>query len=193
MILAIDTSAGQCAVALEKDGHVEVRRKPMARGHAEALFPMIDALLGGRYDDLTKIAVCTGPGSFTGIRIGVSAARGLALGCGIPCIGITRFEALAQGARDVTVVLDGRAGTLFVQRFADGVATGPAETVAELPGGRVLGDGVPGSPADAGLTDPATLVALARGREMDQPPAPFYLRDAAADPPRDAPPTILDP
>ncbi|MEM8841426.1 MAG: tRNA (adenosine(37)-N6)-threonylcarbamoyltransferase complex dimerization subunit type 1 TsaB, partial [Pseudomonadota bacterium] len=172
MILAIDTSTAQCAVALGRDGAIEIRRELMARGHAEALFPMIDALLGGDYEGLTGIAVCTGPGSFTGIRIGVSAARGLALGCGIACVGITRFEALAHAMGDVTVVLDGRAGTLFAQHFVDGIATGPAGTIAELPAGRVIGDGVPGAPADAGLPDPAVLLALARDRQAELPPAP---------------------
>ena len=87
MILGIDTSAAQCAVALLgapiNAGDPVVERRAMERGHAEHLFPMIDSVLGRAgigYDGLSRIAVCTGPGSFTGVRIGVAAARGIALG-----------------------------------------------------------------------------------------------------------------
>jgi tRNA threonylcarbamoyl adenosine modification protein YeaZ len=96
----------------------------MERGHAEALFPLIDAALtraGASYGDLTHIAVCTGPGSFTGIRVGVAAARGLALGLGVPAIGITRFDALlaAAGAdAPSTVLVPGRGATAYVQDFS---------------------------------------------------------------------------
>ncbi|MBY8976674.1 tRNA (adenosine(37)-N6)-threonylcarbamoyltransferase complex dimerization subunit type 1 TsaB [Rhodobacteraceae bacterium NNCM2] len=192
MILAIDTSTSQCAVALADGDAVETRQREMTRGHAEALFPMIDELVGGRFDALTRIAVCTGPGSFTGIRIGVAAARGLALGCGIPCIGISRFEALAAGKGAVTVVLDGRAGTLFAQPFTDGISTGEATIVTDLPGGALIGDGVPDAPEGAGLPDPAVIAALALSRADGPLPAPLYLRDAAADPPREGPPVMLD-
>ena len=91
MILGIDTSAAQCAVALLgapiNAGDPVVERRAMERGHAEHLFPMIDSVLGSAgigYDGLSRIAVCTGPGSFTGVRIGVAAARGIALGRRIP-------------------------------------------------------------------------------------------------------------
>ena len=91
MILGIDTSAAQCAVALLgapiNAGDPVVERRAMERGHAEPLFPMIDSVLGRAgigYDGLSRIAVCTGPGSFTGVRIGVAAARGIALGRRIP-------------------------------------------------------------------------------------------------------------
>ena len=97
MILAIDTSAGQCAIAL---GTI-CRRERMARGHAERLFPMIGEALaeaGAGWEAITRIAVCTGPGSFTGVRVGVAAARGLGLSLAVPVIGVTRFEALALAA-----------------------------------------------------------------------------------------------
>ena len=105
----------------------------MERGHAEALMPMLDAVLaeaGAGYRDLTRIAVCTGPGSFTGIRIGIAAARGLALGLGVPAIGITRLEALAAGAapgRPCSVRVPGPNGASYLQEFdADGRAEAPA-------------------------------------------------------------------
>lgn len=153
---------------------------------------MIHELLGGSFAGLTKIAVCTGPGSFTGIRVGVSAARGLALGCAIPCIGITRFEALAADHPDVTVVLGGRAGSVFVQSFAVGLPLGPPSIMSAAPSGPLIGDGVPGAAEDAGLIDPAALVAIAASRDAGLPPAPLYLRDADAAPPREGPPLMLD-
>ena len=128
-ILGIDTSAAQCAVALIAIGDLAIEpvieRQAMDRGHAEHLFPMIESALaraGIGYDRLSRIAVCTGPGSFTGLRIGVAAARGIALGRGIPVVGISRFEALAaQIGGPVAVCLSGRGGTVYVQVFgADG-------------------------------------------------------------------------
>ncbi|MFK7944872.1 MAG: tRNA (adenosine(37)-N6)-threonylcarbamoyltransferase complex dimerization subunit type 1 TsaB [Paracoccaceae bacterium] len=181
MILGIDTSAGQCAVALVGKA-VTSHAEPMHRGHAEALFPMIEAALaetGGSYDDLTRVAVCTGPGSFTGIRVGVAAARGIALGCGIPAIGITRFEALADpGLDEETIALPGRAGTIYVQRFAKGAPHGEPEIIEGM--------------AEDLLANPRIIARMGAERMPGTPPAPLYLRGADADPPRDAPPVILD-
>src|SRR5690625_1813759 len=100
MILAIDTSAGQCAAALmgAAGAVLSYCAEKMQRGHAEALFPLLDRLLEdarAEYSGISGIAVCTGPGSFTGIRVGVAAARGLALGLGLVAQGIDRFQALA--------------------------------------------------------------------------------------------------
>ncbi|MGF1552404.1 MAG: tRNA (adenosine(37)-N6)-threonylcarbamoyltransferase complex dimerization subunit type 1 TsaB [Paracoccaceae bacterium] len=99
MILGIDTSAGQCAVAvISGDTLIARAAEPMAKGHAERLFPLIETALaesGLGVEGLRRIAVCTGPGSFTGLRVGVAAARGLAMGRGLPAIGVTRFEAIA--------------------------------------------------------------------------------------------------
>lgn len=175
--------------------------EPMDRGHAERLFPLIDQVLaeaGLGYSDLTGIAVCEGPGSFTGTRVGISAARGLALGCSIPAIGITRFEALAAMAspgQACTVVLPGRRETVYRQAFdANGRAEGepvmsersaPAERPGPLVGvGGALGDG---------LLDPGILVTLALDRVPGERPAPLYLRGPDAALPREGPPRILDP
>jgi len=103
VILAFDTAADRCAVALcEPGGGLRAERvEQMRRGHADRLFPLIEdamAEAGAGWHDITRIAVCTGPGSFTGIRVGVAAARGLALSLGVPAVGITRFEALALAA-----------------------------------------------------------------------------------------------
>ena len=180
MILGIDTSAGQCAVAaLAPDGRAWRQAEPMERGHAEALFPMIEAVLSmaeARLQDVKRIGVCTGPGSFTGVRIGVAAARGLALGCGIPAIGITRFAALADGPG--SVVLPGRGGQVFVQVFdADG-PVGPPR-IEE------------GTALDR-LADPLTIARLSGMIDPGERPAPLYMRPADALPSRDTPPARLD-
>ncbi|MDH3667239.1 MAG: tRNA (adenosine(37)-N6)-threonylcarbamoyltransferase complex dimerization subunit type 1 TsaB [Paracoccaceae bacterium] len=183
MILAIDTSAAQCAVALLGGGVLVQRRAAMERGHAEHLFPMIEDALaeaGAVYGDLTRIAVCTGPGSFTGVRIGVAAARGLAIGCAIPVVGITRFEALAVEAEGAaTIRLRGRGGSAYCQDFD---AAGQAICAPQI------GEGAGDDP----LPDPVVIARLAKDRVPGAPPAPLYLRGADADPPRDGPPVMLD-
>ncbi|MEM0943709.1 MAG: tRNA (adenosine(37)-N6)-threonylcarbamoyltransferase complex dimerization subunit type 1 TsaB, partial [Pseudomonadota bacterium] len=82
MILAIDTSAGQCAVASGE----QTRSERLSRGHGEILMPMIEEVTERSLARLTGIAVCTWPGRFTGLRFGFAAARGLALGCGVHSI-----------------------------------------------------------------------------------------------------------
>ena len=180
MILGIDTSAGQCAVALLDGARAWSRAQAMDRGHAEGLFPMIEAVLdeaGVGFGNLTRVAVCTGPGSFAGLRIGVAAARGLALGCGIPAIGITRFEALA-GPDTNRVALPGRGGQIYVQDFS---------------GGRPDGDPrIERGDAEDRLADPVVIAKLGAKRGPGPRPAPLYLRGADADPPREAPPVLLD-
>ena len=183
MILGIDTSAGQCSVALISGDRVWSKTDGMDRGHAEALFPMIETVLadaGVNYGELERIAVCTGPGSFTGVRIGVAAARGLALGLGVPAIGITRFEALAVSEHGAsTVALPGRGGEIFVQDFyADGAPAGaPRIETGEAP--------------DT-LVDPVAIARLAVTRRTTARPAPVYMRPADAAPHREAPPPRLD-
>ena len=209
MILAIDTSAGQCAVALTGNAPV-VERAAMHRGHAEALFPMIDSVLargGVAFGDLARIAVCTGPGSFTGVRIGVGAARGLALALGIPASGVSRFEALAaQAGAPVAVCLAGRGNTMYVQCFeAEGRPAGEPRMIgaealaAAIPAAisRFAGDAAYLAAGDSallpdGLPDPAVIARLAAARPPAESPRPLYLRGADAAPPREAPPALLD-
>ncbi len=101
-LLVLDTANRRCAVGLMAAGHKTVDlSEEMQRGHAERLFPMIDEALASAkisYGDLECIAVAAGPGSFTGIRIGIAAARGMALALGIPAVGVSVLEALAEEA-----------------------------------------------------------------------------------------------
>lgn len=101
-ILAIDTSASLCAAGVF-DGERELGREviDIGKGHAEHLMAVIDAALsaaGRTYADLTRIVVAVGPGSFTGIRVGVATARGLALALKIPVVGVSNLEAVAAEA-----------------------------------------------------------------------------------------------
>ncbi len=202
MILGIDTTAGQCAVALiDAAGRLlALRAERMERGHAEALWPLVDfALAEARagYPAISRIGVCTGPGSFTGIRVGVAAARGLALGRGIPAIGVSRFEALAAVAEGpVAVALAAPRETVFLQIFGPEGAEGPprrlpqAELERHLPAGLpCCGDAL--GPAEAGLPSPERIARLAARARPDAPPAPLYLREADAAPPRRAPPARI--
>jgi tRNA threonylcarbamoyladenosine biosynthesis protein TsaB len=99
-ILAFDTVTSSCAVTVWQNHKILAReQKFLARGHAEVLVPLIEAALDAaklRYQDLDLLAVTTGPGAFTGIRIALATARGLAVACELPLVGITNFEALAH-------------------------------------------------------------------------------------------------
>ena len=178
----------------------------MAKGQAERLLPMLAEMLaeaGIAWRDLGCIGVGCGPGNFTGVRIAVAAARGLALGLGIPAVGVTGLEGQAFGVGDVVVSsLDARRGALYVQVFGgDGravicdldslpvIPTGVAcvgfmaEAIAARCGGQVSAAGEP-------MVVAMARIALSR-RNGGGRPAPFYLRGADAAPPSDPPPVIL--
>jgi tRNA threonylcarbamoyladenosine biosynthesis protein TsaB len=127
-ILALDTALNACSVALMEDvdvlAHVNEKR---ARGHAETLMPLIQDLMktsGTSFHDLDLIAVTIGPGTFTGLRIGLAAARGIALAAGKPCRGVTTLEALAASVsfdvaegRPVIATADARRKEIYAQVF----------------------------------------------------------------------------
>jgi len=119
-VLVIETATAACSVALlDGDRVVAARHEIVGRGHAERLVPMIGEVLaeaGQNRADL--IQVDCGPGSFTGIRVGIAAARGLALAWGVPVAGFSALALIAVTAReDVGVAISGGHGELFVQRF----------------------------------------------------------------------------
>ncbi|MCW5772246.1 MAG: tRNA (adenosine(37)-N6)-threonylcarbamoyltransferase complex dimerization subunit type 1 TsaB [Rhodospirillaceae bacterium] len=173
-ILAFDTSAAACSAALWRDGAViAAERAPMVRGHAEALMPMIERVVAAAqigYRDLAAVAAVAGPGAFTGLRIGLAAARGIALAAGIPAIGISAFAAIAAAVPEaarrgccIVVAIDTKRADLYLQSFdaagsplAEGRVVSPAEAVSSLPAGAlyVTGDGAAAlRPLLAGRTD----------------------------------------
>lgn len=132
-ILGFDTATNACSAAVIRDGRVVARRlEPMARGHAERLMPMILEVMdeaGEDFSGLDAVAVTNGPGAFTGLRIGLAAARGLALAGGLPCLAVTTLEAVAAGVaeaerreRRLLVVLDAKRADVYAQAFAPDLA-----------------------------------------------------------------------
>jgi tRNA threonylcarbamoyl adenosine modification protein YeaZ len=134
-ILAIDTSLGAAAAGLfDSDTRTEIAAESMAmeRGHAEALVPLIGRVLARAEPaglDLKRVVVTVGPGSFTGLRIGIAAARGFALARGVPVVGVSTLSAYAApfiAANDssiVAVAIDARHGEIYFQVFAPGGRT----------------------------------------------------------------------
>ena len=127
-ILALDTSMTACSVALWRQGGVVwSRRRDMERGHAEALMPMLRDVLDGAgcgVSDLDLVAVTVGPGAFTGLRIGLAAARGLALAAELPCFGATTTETVAHGVPEaersgatLVVALQSNRADIYAQAF----------------------------------------------------------------------------
>lgn len=196
MLLVFDATAGRCAVAVfDSDTLIIERYDAMTRGHAERLFPLIGECLEAAdltYPDLTAIAVCTGPGNFTGARIGVAAARGVALSRGIPSIGVDRFDAAADGVGgEVCIRLEARGGAVHLAKYRDGAPMGAAETVQAPDIDAFIGD-MPVLQVEEADLAAIARVALRRLAEGDQPrPAPRYLKPANAALPSQAPPPII--
>ena len=121
LILAFDTSTAACTAALmEPDGTVIASRdEVIGRGHAERLVPMIEEMLDGHVP--SRILVGVGPGSFTGLRVGIAAAHGMAIGWRVPLAGMNSLALLAAtappGEGKVAAALSGGHGELFVQSF----------------------------------------------------------------------------
>ena len=142
LILALDTALAACSVALWRDGRILAHKsEDMARGHSERLIPMVAEVMreaGVGFAAITRIAATVGPGSFTGVRIALAAARGLALARGISLVGVTTLEVVAFAAlRDaaeksqVAAVIDAGRPDLFLQVFDCGLA--PQNAIAALP------------------------------------------------------------
>lgn len=209
-ILSLDTAMAACSAAVVDTDHplpLAEACQPMERGHAEALAPMVAEVLraaGLSMAELGRIAVTIGPGTFTGVRIGLSFARGLGLARGIPVIGIDSLSAIAANETadsPLLVVADARNGEIYAASF-DGqrrmiVAphiTTPAAAAASMPPGTLVigtakhsiitahaGIGVSASEA-YDLPVAARFARLAAEAPAQNMPAPLYLRAPDAKP-----------
>jgi len=156
VIVGFDTAtAATAAAVLRPDGRAfEARDDPAPGerpGHAARLLGLVEEALaqaGGTWEDVERLAAGVGPGGFTGLRIGVATARGLAQAHGLPVAGVGSLHALAAAAPDVAAVLDARRGEVFAAVWRAGrlvlgpAALAPADLAAALPAGaRAVGDG----------------------------------------------------
>lgn len=183
ILLAIDCAASLCAACIyDTDAKVERGRsvRDLGKGHAEHLMAVIDEALehaGKTYKDLSAVAVTVGPGSFTGLRVGVSAARGLALALNIPAVGVTTLEGLAaearrqHGDRPVLTALDAGRGELHAAIYD------PSGVVRYDPAVMTLDQAV----AHAASLDRPILAGTAAAAISGQfPPASFDVGPTAA-------------
>jgi tRNA threonylcarbamoyladenosine biosynthesis protein TsaB len=204
LILAVDTCLAASSIAV-LDGDVvrAARSEPMTRGHQERIAVLAREVMGEagvKFPDLTRIAVTVGPGSFTGLRVGLSFAKGLATALSIPCVGINSLEALAatSGASGfVAGVLDAKMGQVYLQVFDGGKALmAPdalevgvaAARLAELYSGGsavLIGSGAPllaevlpeATVLTPAFADPVAVARLAAARPVPtHSPRPLYLR-----------------
>jgi tRNA threonylcarbamoyladenosine biosynthesis protein TsaB len=161
-VLAIDTALEACSAAvfdIERGGMTASESLPMARGHAEAVMPLIARVMdvaGAEFADLDRVAVTTGPGSFTGLRVGISAARGIALAAGKPAIGLSTLAAFAapliveDDSTHLVAAIDARHDQVYLQVFGIGGRTLVAPRIATLR-----------DAARAAITGPARIVGSA--------------------------------
>lgn len=185
--LAVDTAAPRLQLALLlPDGRVEVSIDDIATGHAEILFDRIAALLAANrvgYDDLARVVTTTGPGSFTGLRIGLSAARGVGLARGIPVVGVPSLVALSLSATGAaSVLVDARRGEAYFQLFSGpGVPLGPAQLLP-IEMARAAAD--PRAELIEGpFVDIEAVVRYGAAADpLVHPPEAAYVRDADAKP-----------
>lgn len=211
MILGFDTSGAYVGTALWRDGDVVAAHYvDMARGQAEHLMPMIEQTMADAQavlPDLTAIGVGIGPGNFTGIRISVSAARGLALALGIPAIGVSLLDGLALDAEGPTLTcLKAPRGAFYLQRQGGGLDRAAALVAADelktwsAPGLTVIGEDSAALAAELGLKNapsayaPASAIARLAAQRAGTPqprPAPLYIKPADAAPSRERGPAIL--
>ncbi len=168
-VLAIDTALEACSAAVLDTEQAAVSAHeslPMVRGHAEALIPLIARVLekaGLDFVSLDRIAVTTGPGSFTGLRVGIAAARGIALAAGKPAVGLSTLAAYAapliaaDDTQPVVSAIDARHDHVYLQVFGPGGRTIVAPRLAPLR--EALRVAVGGSPRLIGTA--AALLAAA--------------------------------
>ncbi len=186
LTLAFDSSAPHCAAAvMQGDRVLAVQSVEMARGQAENLFSVIQSVLteaGVTLDQITRINVGVGPGNFTGIRISVAAARGLALSLNVPAIGVSTFQAIHLHDPSAIAAVPAPRGMINILRA--GAEQAEQVSHADEPGATLP------PAADQLVIDIARIAATAQNVQT-LAPVPLYLRPADAAPPRDAPPVIV--
>ena len=208
-VLVIDTALGLCGAGVfEVEAGLArplgVRSEAMVKGHQERLAGMArDAVAeAGGFAGIDRIGVTVGPGSFTGLRVGMAFAQGLGAALGVPVVGVSTLDALAasvEGYGPAAALIDARRGQVYARFWRDGEAQGPAgalsieDATARVralgPGVRLAGSGaglVAEGAAASGLDGPAPE-ALARltaaADPAANPPRPLYLRAPDATPP----------
>ncbi len=190
LVLGFDTSGPYCTAALiSGDVLIGAHHEEMTRGQAERLMPLLEELLaqaGKTWRDLSAIGVGTGPGNFTGLRISVAAARGLALGLDIPAVGVSGCEARAFLAPGAPCAIPAPRDQVYLCDPGDPAAL-PRQIAADQ-----APEGTRAPACPEGLAEAIARIAATRRNTQTQPPAPLYLRPADAAPARDAPPVILD-
>ncbi|WP_412064501.1 tRNA (adenosine(37)-N6)-threonylcarbamoyltransferase complex dimerization subunit type 1 TsaB [Rhizobium sp. SYY.PMSO] len=208
IVLALDTAGVDCAAAVYDSGSDSVMgevTETIGRGHAEHLMHVVDEALAKADVALSaveRVVVTVGPGSFTGIRIGVAAARGFALSLNVPAVGVTTLEVMAATARaqnpgkSVMAAIDAKREEIYLQSFdADGnpldearaVTIGEARAIAAGFDGIVTGTAVArlgdAPPAERPDAFPIAIVArLGAGKPAGERPKPLYLRGPDARP-----------
>ena len=193
-VIALDTTLARCSVALaDEETILALKSEAMTRGHAEAIAPMVDEAMreaGAAFSELDRIVVTTGPGSFTGLRIGLAFARGLAVSLDKPCVGVSTLEALAlehgEHGRHGAAIAHG--DDIFAALYEHGRAVQPPARLTLDEARALFADAIVRGPAaerfGGNVTDAPDIAALAlRGARLDpalHPPNPLYLRDSGA-------------
>lgn len=215
-ILAIDTALDACSACIATDASDDLLADEsmlLARGHAEALLPLIERVISridGGFESLDRVAVTVGPGSYTGLRVGLSAARAIGLATGIPVVGVTTLSALLapllalNGDGLIAAAIDARHGAVYLQAMslADGIVVPPEhlgldEAVERLgsgpltlvgSGARALAASLKARGVDAAVAGKAApqiawVASLGLLADPEQAlPRPLYLRGPDASP-----------
>ncbi|MDM9619307.1 tRNA (adenosine(37)-N6)-threonylcarbamoyltransferase complex dimerization subunit type 1 TsaB [Rhizobium sp. S96] len=208
IILALDTAGVDCAAAVYDSGRNTVLGEAsdmIGKGHAEHLMGIVDRALdqaGIALSAVERIAVTVGPGSFTGIRVGVAAARGFALSLGVPAVGVTTLAVMAEAERQrspgqaVLAAMDAKRNEIYLQSFdpagrpldeARAVTTEDAQAFAADFDGAITGSATPLLRPNAGEQAnhfPISIVARlgAAADPSSGKPKPLYLRGPDAKP-----------
>jgi len=209
-VMVIDTALGLCTAGVFDVGAevrpLGVRSEAMAKGHQERLGGLARAAAAdaGGLDGVERIGVTVGPGSFTGLRVGLAFAQGLGAALGRPVVGVSTLDALAASveAADVAALIDARRGQVYARLWRDGrperspaamslddaravVSTLPPGAVLAGPGALLVADAAPeATVVDLAGPAPGALARLAASADpAAAPPAPLYLRAPDATPP----------